>query len=122
MQYKELEASTKIEVNGSAKIDGVEIPSDVIITTLYGRIWNSAQVIKNKREAVNTSIKATISQALASELITTEEGFDILMNGNKEKITELRAQMPEVEKSKEPTTEDVEQGKKQFIANTGQRS
>lgn len=122
MNYRELVNSTKIEVEGTAKVDGVEIPADVIVTTLYGRIWNSAQVVKNKREAVNTSIKATIGQALKMELITPEEGLQILLVGDKAKVAELRGQMPEVQKSKEPLAEDIEAGKQQFLANAGQRA
>ena len=122
MQFKELQESTKIDVSGEVKVDGVIIPNDIVITTLHGRIWNSSQVVKTKREAVNTSLRATIGQALKMELIDAEEGLALMLVTDKAKIAELRAQMPQTEKSKEPSTEDVAEGKAQFLADKGQRA
>lgn len=104
------------------KINGVEISAEVVKSTFFARIWRSATVVKNKREADKGGLKATVGQALNAELITAEEGLTILLTGDKEKINSLREQLPTVEKSVEPSEDDVKIAIQQVQANKGQAS
>ena len=104
------------------KIQGEEFSQDFIKSTLLARIWRSATVVKNKRESDKGGIKTTIMQAISEGLIEKEEGFDLVMTPNKEKIAELKEKLPSVEKSEEPTEEDIKIAITQVLANKGQAS
>lgn len=104
------------------KIQGEEFSKDFIKSTLLARIWRSATVVKNKRESDKGGIKTTILQAISEGLIEKEEGFDLVMTPNKEKIAELKEKLPSVEKSEEPTEEDIKIAITQVLANKGQAS
>jgi len=98
------------------------IPAEQVSREGYSRIWKSAVVVKNKREADGGGIMLTIQQSLASGAITKEEAFDIMVNKNKEKIAELKALLPTAEKSEEPSDGDIEVAINQYLAGKGQAS
>ena len=102
------------------KLDGVEIPAETIKSTFLARIWRSAVVVKNKRN--DRGVKAVINQALELGLIELMDAVGLLTTPNKEKVAELRSQLPEPEKDAEPTEEDIAKGIEQVLANRGQAS
>ena len=122
MDFKELKSLVNIEVKEGAKIEGKTFSSEFIKETLYNRIWKSANVVKNKRQADKGGVKAIVSQAIKAKLIDASEALAIIMENDKESANALKEQLPKVEKDELPTREDLETAIKQVLAGKGQAS
>lgn len=120
MNKTQLENAVQFENVQAFKIDGVEIAPEIIKSTFLARIWRSATVVKNKR--TDRGVKAVISQAMELGLIDQAEVIELLMTPNKERVAELKTQLPEVTKDEEPSEEDIAKGIEQVLANKGQAS
>ena len=123
MNFEQMKELITIEfIDDKLMIDGEEFSRELIEKNAYARIWNSATVVKNKRQADKGGVKATVLQAINEGLIEKEEGFDLVMTPDKEKIAELKEKLPTVEKTVEPTEDDIKRGKEQVQAGKGQRA
>lgn len=120
MTFETFKSSLKISGTGTVTVEGVTIGAEELIKTITMRIWKSAQVVKNKREADKGGIKLVVSQALAAKLITKDEAFDIVMLGDKAKAAELREKLPKTEKTEDPSDEDVAVAIRQVTSGKGQ--
>ena len=114
--------SVVIEDVQSLTINGTEIPAEFVVSTFYARIWRSATVVKNKRENAGGGIKNTVSQALTLEKIDQTEALALMLTPDKARLAEIKAELPQVDKTDEPTVEDVKIAVTQVLANRGQAS
>jgi rRNA maturation endonuclease Nob1 len=116
----------KLKISGESQIEinGVSLDRAYIEEMLINRIWKSANVIKNRREADNKSQKQIITEALQAELITSEQALELMLSQEKESVKEmlktLSDKLPKTEKSEEPSEEDIDLSIALTLENKGQ--
>lgn len=122
MTFNELKEAVSIEGVKPLFIDGQELKAEYVLSTILGRIWHSANVNKNKREADRGGVKLTIRRALALDLIDKDKALMLMLDPNKEEVGAIKALLPQEPKSEEPSEEDIELAIAQVLANKGQRA
>ncbi len=109
MTKEEVFNAVKFEGISPFKLNGEEISIADVEQTYKSKIWKSAGVIKNRREATHGGINSVVGQALQAELITKDEALNIILMNDRTKMAEIKEQLPQTEKTKDPSQEDVKQ-------------
>ena len=120
MNKEELKAFLTLEDVKPLKLNGVIIDEKVVRDTIISRVWRSAIVNKNKRQADKGGVKAVIASALKEGLIDKSQALDLILLGSKGEINALKEQLPKVEKSEYPSEDDIVKALKQIKENKGQ--
>jgi len=120
MTKEQVRASVKIEGQSDLTINGENISFEDVAETFFQKIWKSANVIKNRRESDSASVKAIIGRALTLKLIDSDKALTILLTGNKEMAQEVAKAFPKVEKSDDPSEDDVAEAIALVISGGGQ--
>ena len=120
MNKEQLKDLLKLTGESQINLQGEKIDSKLVYEIILNKVWRTAIVNKNVREADKGGIKAVVSKALNAKLIDANEALTIILTNDKSKTAELLKQLPQNEKTEEPNAEDIERAIVAFLQGKGQ--